>query len=175
MTTASKVTRSNRRNWLMILIIVLALYVIVPQLGAFKSSWQLFGKLEPAWLLIAGCLTLMTYLAAAGTYYFLAFKQLRYSQLVLVEVAAMFINRLVPAGIGALGTNYSYLRRRGHNQAQAATMVAANNVIGVVGHLFLVFVALALSAQVKLKGIWHGQPPTPLLAGTAIAAMIIAV
>jgi uncharacterized protein (TIRG00374 family) len=134
----------------------LALYVVIPQIGSFRSSWEQLSHLQIVWAIMAIGLTCYSYLAAAGTYYYLAFKPLKYAQLVLIEVAAMFINRLLPAGIGALSTNYSYLRRRGHSQAQSATMIAANNLIGIMGHLLVIVIALVSAAgQIKFHHFWQ--------------------
>lgn len=131
---AHAAARNPKRYLFFLLLVVLAIYVIIPQAGSLHSSWHLLSHPKLKWLAAACGLTLATYLAAAGTYYFLSFKPLRYKQLVLIEMAAMFINRLLPAGVGALGTNYAYLRRRHHSQAQSAIMVAANNLLGVLGH-----------------------------------------
>src|SRR5438046_390791 len=100
----------GRRQVLLILLTVAALYVLVPQLGDFRSSWHLLRHPAPVWVLAAGLFTMLTYLAAAGTYKLLAFQNLRYGQLILIQLAAMFVNRLLPTGIGAVGANYAYLR-----------------------------------------------------------------
>jgi len=146
---------SQRRYILLLALLVMVLYVVIPQLGSFRSSWQLLGRLNFAWVAVAVTATFLTYLAAAGTYYFLALKPLRYGQLILIEMTAMFVNRLLPAGIGALGTNYAYLRQRCHSQSQAATVVAANNLTGVAGHLTITAITLAAYGPAYLKLFWH--------------------
>ncbi len=120
-----------------------ALYVIVPQLGDLRTSWHLLRHLNPLWTVLAVVLTALTYFAAAATYCLLAFKPLRYKQMVLIQLAAMFINRLLPGGIGASGANYAYLRRAKHSQTQAASMIAINNILGILGHGLLIGMALA--------------------------------
>ena len=137
----------DRRQIFVALLIVLALYVLLPQLSVFRDSWHVLGDLRPAWALLAVGLTLGTYLCASLTYYFLAFIRLHYRQVVVVEFAAMLVNRLLPAGVGALGANYAYLRHRRHNQTQAATIVAINNIVGIVGHALIVAVALLLASD----------------------------
>lgn len=87
----------------------------------------------------------LTYLAAAATYYLLAYHKLRYSQTILVQLAATFINRLLPAGIGALGANYAYLRHRRHSRVEAGSVVAVNNLLGFTGHALLLTLALVLA------------------------------
>ena len=130
--------RVNKKQILLVLLMVIGLYVIVPQIGDFKSSLHLLLKPQPQWVVVAVALTATTYFAGALTYLLLAFKKLRYQQVVLVQLAAMFINRLLPGGIGALGANYAYLRHAKHSPTQAGSAVAINNLLGVVGHVVLV-------------------------------------
>ncbi len=134
----------NRKHLVLILVFVLSIYVVVPQLGDFRSSWHLLLRPQPGWVVLAIALTAMTYLAGSLTYCLLAFKSLRYGQVALVQLAAMFINRLLPGGIGALGANYAYLRHERHSLAQATSVVAINNILGVVGHGLLVAGILCL-------------------------------
>lgn len=136
----------DRRQVLLVLLFILALYVVLPQLSTFKDSWRLLRHLNSSWTLIAVGLTLTTYLFAALTYCLLSLKRLRYLEVVLVQFAATAVNRLLPAGIGALGANYAYLRHRRHNATQAATVVAVNNLLGIIGHALIVVVVLLLSS-----------------------------
>ena len=68
----------------------------------------------------------------------------------LIQYAGTFANRLLPGGIGALGVNYEYLRRRRHSLTEAGSVIAANNLCGLVGHVIvlsfvLVFMPLHLA------------------------------
>jgi uncharacterized membrane protein YbhN (UPF0104 family) len=128
-----------------LVVVVIGLYVIVPQLGNFRSSWHLLSHPKLLWLAGAIALTAATYLAAAATYFLLAFRSLRYAELLLMQLAAMFINRLLPAGIGGLGANYTYFRHHHQTDAQAVTMVTVNNVFGLLGHGLLLAVTLLVA------------------------------
>jgi undecaprenyl-diphosphatase len=143
---ASKL-RPGRRYLLLTTLFILGLYVLLPQIGDFKSSWHLLGHPAVGWVLLALMAVLVTYLAAAGTYYFLAFKRLMYGRTLIMQLAAMFINRLLPSGIGALGTNYIYLRRNDHSGAEAATVVGVNNLLGFIGHNIVFWVTLVIFAS----------------------------
>lgn len=144
--------RFNRRYLLAAVLLALALYVLIPQVGIFKSSWHLLGQAVPGWLALSVGSIALTYLAGAATYCLLAIKPLKYGPTLLVQFAAMFVNRLLPAGLGAIGANYAYLRRQKHSRGQAAVIVAMNNLFGMVGHTALVvFSLLVLSgSQVAL-------------------------
>jgi uncharacterized membrane protein YbhN (UPF0104 family) len=95
--------KNNRRRLAVAGLIVLAIYIVLPQLKDFRSSWQVLGHLDYGWALLAVFFTGLTYLAAAGTYYWLAFKKLPYWQTAEIQLAAMFVNRLLPAGVTAIG------------------------------------------------------------------------
>src|SRR5438128_357164 len=108
MASQAKHWHFKRRYILLMLVFVLALYVLIPQIGAFKASWHVLSRPVASWTLLAVLMTALTYLAAAGTYCLLAFQPLRYGKTALIQLAAMFINRLLPGGVGALGANYAY-------------------------------------------------------------------
>lgn len=133
--------RFNRRYLLIIFIFLLALYVLVPQLDQFNDSWRYLRRPDPGWLMAGIGLAALTYFFAALTYKLLAFNPLNYRRLVIVQLAAMFVNRLLPGGIGALGTNFVYLKSSRHSTPQAASVVAVNNLLGGLGHGTLLILA----------------------------------
>lgn len=137
----------NRRQVVIALLFILALYVLLPQLSSFRDSWHLLGHLKLAGVLLAVGFTLITYLFAAVTYYLLALKRLAYREVALVQFAAMMVNRLLPAGVGALGANYAYLRHRRHDTTEAASVIAVNDLLGLIGHGLIVAIVLLLASD----------------------------
>jgi glycosyltransferase 2 family protein len=142
----------QRRHLLLLLVLVLAIYIVLPQFGSFRASWHLLRHPRPSFTATAVGFTTLTYLASTTTYCLLAFRPLRFARTLLVQLAAMFINRLLPAGVGALGVNYIYLKRERHSSAQATSLVAVNNLLGFVGHgLLLLGTVLFFSDHAKLS------------------------
>lgn len=144
-----------------LVVLVLAAVVVLPQVGGFGDSLRLLHQLELRPLLVAVALTLATYAAAGGTYYFLAFRPLGYRRTVIAQFAAMFTNRLLPSGVGAVGANYAYLHAQRQTATQAATMVTVNNLFGLLGHTLVVAVTLAVFAadvpplaRPHVPGVW---------------------
>jgi len=153
-------------------LLALAVYVVAPQLGDFRSSWQLLRQPHLGWVAAAVSLTLATYLAAALTYCFLSFKPLPYATTVLVQFAAMFVNRLLPGGIGALGANYAYLRKR-YNRLQAGSLVAMNNLLGMIGHgLWLII--LVVFSSVAFLPAYHRSADNAFKVALIVLLSIIA-
>ncbi|MDB5164455.1 MAG: integral rane protein [Candidatus Saccharibacteria bacterium] len=160
------------------LLALLGLYVLVPQFGSFHESLGFIRHAQATALIAAAVCTGLTYLAAAGTYYLIGLRQLRYWHTVLVQVASMFINRLLPAGIGALGANYAYLRGQKHTPAQAGAVVAVNNFLGLAGHVVLVIIIVSLyhdrlppvhMFSVNHRAIWFGLLIVAVVLGLAFS------
>lgn len=133
--TIDKTKIRNQLVWL--IVAILALYIIIPQIGGFQDSFDVIKQANLSELIIAIGFSLATFFAAAGTYFVLSLRPIKYFRTVVAQMAAMFVNRLLPAGIGGMGANYVYLRKAGHTLPQAASVVAVNNLIGFVGHIAL--------------------------------------
>jgi undecaprenyl-diphosphatase len=143
MKPSSKKLKLSRRTIVLFLIMVLAIYVVVPQIGNFSDSLNTLQAAQWGDIVWAFAAVSLTYFAAGASYKALRFKPLPYFRTSVVQLASMFANRLLPAGIGGMGVNYQYLRRQRHTQSQALTMIAVNNTLGVVGNVLLVLVCLA--------------------------------
>ncbi len=166
--------RPSRRYILVVLVLLLALYVLAPQVGDFHSSWRLLRRPEPGWTIAAIGFTLTTYLSAASNYWLLALRPLSYGRTVVVQLAAMFINRLLPGGVGALGVNYAYLRRQGLGGTNAASVVALNNLMGVAGNGLLVVSLVFLFARTSTQPD-YGHTVGTWLKVTLLAAIVLVV
>lgn len=166
----------SRQHLLLLALVAIGVYVLLPQIGDFRSSWQLLRHPQASYTAVAVLLTFGTYLAGAGTYRFLAFRPLKYGRTVLVQLAAMFVNRLLPAGIGALGANYLYLRRERHKASQAVSAVAVNNLLGFTGHaLVLSLTLLFFPGDSMLSTGRHGTSQILILEAVAALAVILIV
>ena len=161
------------RHLLLVGLLTLAFYVLLPQLGDFRSSWQLLRHPDALFTALAVLLTFGTYAAGAGTYCFLAFRPLSFSRTLLVQFAAMFVNRLLPAGLGAVGVNYLYLRHARHKTSQAVSVVAINNLLGFMGHgLILLVTILVASGTSSIQPVHHGSNQTRII---GVVASILAI
>jgi uncharacterized membrane protein YbhN (UPF0104 family) len=126
-------------------LMLIALYILLPQIGSFQKSLSLIGHINVVWFLAAASFAWATYFFAALVYKQLAKHSIPYFRTVLIEISSMFANRVLPAGIGAISVNYNYLRRNRHTSEQATAVVAANNVIGVIGNVILLFASIFLT------------------------------
>lgn len=176
MTTATRSYKLKARSFIWLILVVLGLYVIVPQLGDFRSSWHLLVHPDYGFVGLAVLFIFITYLEAAATYVLLAPRPIGYYQEFIIQFATMFVNRLLPAGIGGIGANYQYLRHKRFKASEAASVVATNNLMGLVGHLLIVVVAILLASShhlLPLTNIKHSLASDLKLAGIVILALML--
>jgi undecaprenyl-diphosphatase len=117
---------------------------------------------------------ILTFCLAAFIYTRLALKPLRYYPTLVVEVAAGFANRLLPAGTGSLGLHGLYLVRQRHNVAAASVVVGVNNTLGIVGHLLLLTAVLTFGGRATLPGTFHVSVAVIVVVLTAAVAILLA-
>lgn len=127
-----------------LLIIALALYIIIPQIGQFRTSFSAVqeanvGLLALAILSISGAV-----MAGSGAYAMFVLRRTPFSRIATVQWAGMFINRLLPAGIGGMGLMADFLYRHGHSLGKASTVVMVNNFMGGLAHASLLVFAYVL-------------------------------
>lgn len=129
--------RPSAANLFVVVILFAAIYLIVPKLVIkdYDGSMLAAASATPVALAVVGLL--LTYLFAAGLYMVLSPRRLRLLPTYLLQVAGSFAGRLLPAGLGAIGVGFLYLRRQGCSAGQAAAVVATNNLLGFVGNAIL--------------------------------------
>ncbi len=159
----------HRRLVVIGLLLAAAVYVVIPQLGFLDNSWSVL--LESDWRLglLAGLALLVSYAAATGIYALLASVKLRLRDTYIVQMASSFASRALPAGVGSLGVNYLYLRRRGQTKVGAASVVAVNNTMGFIGHAcWLVAAILWLPVELAQVHIPGGIIPVVFAVGVLL-------
>jgi undecaprenyl-diphosphatase len=125
------------RKIVLLFMVLIFIYLVLPQIGEFHKSLSIVWHASVGWIVIAVALSFMTYQFTVSTYLLIAKKRLRYLPTLVVQLASSFANRLIPAGVGAIGVNYRYLRKSHHSSGEASAVVAVNNTLGIVGHLIL--------------------------------------
>jgi len=106
-----------------------------------------FAVFETVPLVLLGCLF------AALSYWLIALKPVPFRELVVVEFAAAFVNRVLPSGLGGLGVHGLYLHKRKHTIAQAVSVATTNNLLGMVVHGALL--GMLLFARPETLGRFH--------------------
>lgn len=143
-TTATSAKFNQVRHWLPLVFVLIAIGVLAPQVKPLHTSLHLLHRLNYQFIALSCVEVAATFFFAAYAYVLLAIKPIKFGPTLVVQIAANFINRILPAGIGGLGINYRYLRRSQHTAAQAASIVSANNGLGFIGHVILLLTLMTL-------------------------------
>lgn len=148
-----------------VLVALLALYVVVPQFDQFDSAFSAARTADFEYIVLAGLAIVGAVAAAASTYVWLALRPIKYRDSLLVQTAGMFVNRLLPAGIGGMGLTADFLYRHNHSAAKAGAVVALNNLITFIGHMLLLVIAVVLFDVAAKPQLTFPQVTNGLLLG----------
>jgi undecaprenyl-diphosphatase len=130
------------RQLIIVFVLILVVYVVVPQLSYFRQSLELLKNVDIGWSVVAALLYLGTGLMSVGIYKALILRRLPFWRTVIVEYGSSFANRLVPAGVGALGVNYLYFRKQKCSVEQSLAAVTLNNTLGFFWHTAMILFVL---------------------------------
>jgi uncharacterized membrane protein YbhN (UPF0104 family) len=142
-----------RRFGLGLVIILLALYVLLPQVSALGQSLRTVREAYMPLVVLGVFAWLLTYVSAALTYLVIATRRISFRHTLLAQVASGFTNRLVPAGAGAIAVNTQYLIRIGYRKLDAAGLTVINNIIGAVAN-FMLLAVFGLGDDSELARRW---------------------
>ena len=148
MTSSS--ARSQLISWrslIALCIVVLACIAIIPQVHQLESGFQQLTHAKLGYVGLAIASVCMAVTASGGTYTYLALKKVRIWHSVLIQAAGMFVNRLLPAGIGGIGLNARFLYTHKHTAAQATTVAVMNNILTGIGHAVLLIIAVIAARE----------------------------
>jgi uncharacterized protein (TIRG00374 family) len=172
MNTKGKRNNFDKKQLIWLAVSLVALYVIIPQFGNFSHSWHRLTY--PNWYFVGlSALSIaLTIVVSSLTYVALSVKRLRVLEVMLVQLANTFINRLLPAGIGGIGTNIQYLRHNKYGAATAASIVATNNLLGVAAHMGIFLAAIIFIHNSSILPKIHVHLSVLLLSLVAVAIAI---
>lgn len=130
----------------LVLVILLAVKVIVPQLDDLRESLNALKTADPGWIL-AG---IVLYFGAIPVFAFqivtLALKRLAFGLTLKVEMAGQFVNKLLPSFVGTVSLNMYYMIKKGHTVNQAVTVMTANALTSTVAYAILILLGLTQSS-----------------------------
>ncbi len=143
---------------ILVILAAVGLFGVLPRFGDFKSSLTTLKEADPFLVVCAATASLLSVACSAVVYKLLSVRKLRFADTLLVQLSGLLVNRVLPAGVGGLGLNYLYLRAHKHTVAQASSVVALNNSIGLTGHVVLALILLGLApaafAGTSLPAAW---------------------
>ncbi|MDQ3123253.1 MAG: flippase-like domain-containing protein [bacterium] len=171
----ANITRINMRKILNILIVGVLLYVIIPQFNLFRGALDSLGSLQEFWLLPITVASLLTYAFSAGSLMSLSSIPLKFTTTSIVQLAASFVSKIIPGGVGSTGLNARYLTRTGHDRTDTAAILATNGVLGVLMFIVPVSLFILFSGENIASIISVRVTPRQLIIGVFAILLLLAV
>lgn len=171
--STSSVSPKTLRSIILAVVSVLAVYVILSQLEQFKPSVRVIQAADTRFLFLGFCSVMTAVSMAALTYRQLIFKPIPFIRILYVQYAGMFVNRLLPAGIGGVSLFIDFLYRHKHSLSQASTVAAVNNTLGFVGHMSILACTLLITTQGDIFVVGRAVSPSLLLIGGITLVLLV--
>ena len=118
-----------------ILYLLLFIFLLIALFSLFKDfrkSINIIRNSNKDFIYLILVFTFLNFVVAAYSYVKLSFFPLRIIKSTIVQIAANTMNRILPAGLGTLGTLYDFLVKSKNTKTQALALVAINNILGLI-------------------------------------------
>lgn len=134
------------------LLVVLTLRVIIPQLDDLRSSLSALRGADAYWVLLALAIFSMSVPISTFQYMALALKRIRFYLTFRVQMASLFVSKLLPQSVGTISLNVYYLMKKDHSAGQAAAVMTIDGISSGIAYILLMIIALAAS-PLSLDGL----------------------
>lgn len=172
----AKIIRLNRKKLLNFVLLSLFVYAIIPQFTAFKGVFEQLQKIEVLWLIPLTVASVSTYLMTGLIYVILSNIPLRYWRTALTQLAASFVSKIIPGGVGSSAVNLRYLTRSGLDNAEAGAVIAAQGVIGFIMFIVPMLIFFTLTGGNVFKAMHFSVPAhTLVIVGILVVSFLTAV
>lgn len=149
------------------------LYVILPQAREFQGAFSALNSLNMQWVSLLAAGSLATYVLTGWVYVALANIPLRIMPTAIAQLAASYLSKVLPGGIGGAGLNVRYLTKAGMDPTDVSAVLAAQGIIGFV--MFIVPLGLFLFMRGSTLGnLVHFSVPRSLVVGAAALMLALA-
>ncbi len=152
-------------------VLVVAIHVLLPQIGELRHSFKAVERADFAWLIPALLTTAATFVAATIALTAASGRPLPFVPTTEAQLASSFANRLAPGSVGGLGVNTRYLEIQGCHAGEAGAALALNGLAGVIVHITALVVA-GIAAQGDASEHFHRPKNWELVAGFALVLAI---
>ena len=140
------ILRINGKKLINIGLIAVFLYAIIPQFNNFKGTLDTLTDTRLVWLPLILAASALTYFFTGLIYVILADVPIKVWPTCLVQLAASFVSKVVPGGLGGSSLNGKYLAKAGLSAEDASAVIVSSTTIG-----FLMF-AIPLVLFLLLTG-----------------------
>lgn len=143
--TLISVFKKNKSSIIVVILIGFLLYLFLPDPATIKQSFEEIKDAKLDWVIVATVLFFLTIPLNAAQLRVVSDVKVKFWLTYKVQMAYLFIGKLLPSSISAFVINSFYLHRIGHTPAQTASVVAIKAVSSSIAFLILGLIAIVLS------------------------------
>lgn len=144
--------RKYKSYFFLLLIALLTLRVIVPQLDGLRESIAALNGANLYWILLGVIVFFLNVPISSLQFMALALKPLKFGLTFRVEMAVLFVSKLLPSSVGSISLNVYYLIKSRHTPSQAAAVMTMDGITSGVAFSILILIAL-VSSPLSLEGL----------------------
>lgn len=143
----ANIERISVKKLVNLVLVASFVYVVAPQFSEFEDVLWDINLSYPIWLLPIALASALTYVLTGAIYVSLSQVPLKLRQATLVQLAASFMSKVLPGGMGNLGVNSRYLNKSGLEPAETSAIITAQVIIGFVMFTIPLGIFLILSGH----------------------------
>lgn len=155
-----------------ILLVSLLVFTVIHERQAILDALKVAQSANNVWFPVSVGFFALSVILSAVIYLLLSGNKLQFGRTIQVQTAGLFANKLLPAGSGAVGVSFLYLRANKFSRQAAGVIVASNNLLGLIGHLLL-FGLLVLLSPTSIGQLVNDDQRIALFIGFVIAGLSV--
>jgi len=168
----ARIERMQPRSLVMVVVLVAAVYLLLPQLGDIGQTLEAARDASVPWLAIGLLASATTYVFATMSFIGSVPRSIPIGPAFRAQVASSFASLVAPANTGALAVKLRLLQRSGFDTATASASVGLNAIGGFAVHVALLIVFVLWTGQSGVGGF--SLPDTDLVfLALAVAVVVV--
>jgi undecaprenyl-diphosphatase len=162
---------------IILLILLVGIYYLIPQLGAFRHTLTVIRHASWLWLLLGLLVTCLSFVASAITQFAAGNYLGKLSDIAYLDFAGSFINHFLPFSVGGVNFTRRYYKKLDQPEAKALIMSSIPIIFGVISTVIMVAIISPITLINYLNKIHstHLNSWKLYLAVAVLVALIIAI
>lgn len=156
----------------MLIAVLVGVYLLLPQLGDFKTTYTVLRHALWGWVLIGLVAAALSFLAGAVTQFAAGNFTGKLSDIVIIQFAGSFINHFLPFSVGGVNLTAQYYQKHGRRQAESITMASIPIIFGVITTVIIVAIVSPITLT-HFLGRLHPSHFNMWVVGPFIAAAVV--
>lgn len=148
MASRKQVKRSPSEAFIWLIVGVLFLYFLLNQVGYLNEYLRAFRSVNYAWLGLALGVTSITYVFATMVIVGASRTALPFGQILVLQIATSFVNRITPKSIGGIALTQRFLEKSSLGRPGAIATISLAYFAGFIMHMTVTFLLFATSAKI---------------------------